>query len=533
MRDDGIRNSLHSIARREIPENVDLWPRLVKALDQKPIVPTHPKWRLAWTIIMIILGLSVVSGVAYAVGRMTGYLPGIGFVQPNSLRELAEPVSQTRDGITVTIEQVVVDSERTVIIYKTEGLTIAAANSMGEGASFGSTHLLRLPGGTLFEEAPGIGYAGTPEPVINDLRTQGGWPNYVWRLVYPPVPQHVDEGMLLIPILQTMPPGAAPENWALTFRLKPAPADMTLVPIIGLAQPGGLSQATPAAGETVGATQSTTSTHNGFTFQLDNVIELDDGFVFTGNLSWDDEAFPTGKGVQLQDIPIILTDSNGQDIPIEPVQLANVSFTDESQAVWSYRTDRKAFSGPLQLSIASIAATMVAPEINFELDLGPNPQTGQSWEFNRDFVLAGHSLRLLSVRLISDSNPCWKFDLNFNFASDQAGISAIVNDVVPQSTLHGTCAGGGGGGGAPVDPKLFTTGTSYSNLPIGVHQFTITTYLPYTVSGPWQLTWTPPVSAVPTPTAGPGACLTLEKWDQLINQNDPLPSGWAAGLLPL
>ena len=35
--------------------------------------------------------------------------------------------------------------------------------------------------------------------------------------------------MLLIPILQTMPAGAAPENWALTFRLKPAPADMTLL----------------------------------------------------------------------------------------------------------------------------------------------------------------------------------------------------------------------------------------------------------------------------------------------------------------
>lgn len=525
MKDESLRKSLHAIARRDIPENTNLWPRLAAALEQKQSVPLHPKWRLAWTIVIVLLGLSVVTGVAYAIGRITGYLPGIGFVQPNSLRVLAEPVSQTRDGITLTIEQVVVDSERTVIVYKTEGLTIAAANSRGEGGPFGSTQLLRLPDGTLMEEDPDRGYAGTPEPVINDVRTQGGWPNYVWRLVYPPIPSQVDEGMLLIPILQTMPPDAAPENWTITFHLKPAPADMTLAPIIGMTQPGGLAEGTPVAGEMAGPTSSTISTQNGFTLQLDNVIELDDGFVFTGNLSWEDTAFPTGRGARLQEVPMTLIDSSGQDIPIEPVQLVNGSYTDENQTTWSYRTNRKAFSGSLMLRIDSLTTTMIAPDVNFELDLGSNPHIGQLWQINRDFVLAGYHLRLLSVQLIADTNPCWKSDLNFNFASDQAGVSAYVSDVIPQTALEGTCSGGGGGGGGPVDPKLFTTGTSYNNLPTGLHHFTITTYIPYTVSGPWQVTWNPPVVAAPTPTPEPGACLTLEKWNQLINRNDPLPSG--------
>jgi hypothetical protein len=516
---------LEAIAWRDIPETINLWPRLAAGLEKKEVIPVHPKWKLAWTVILVLLGLSIVTGVVYAIGRMTGYLPGIGFVQTNSLRVLAEPVSQTRDGITVTIEQVIVDSERTVIVYKTEGLTIAAANSKGEGAAFGSAHLLRLPDGTLLDEAPDIGYVGTAEPIINDIHTQGGWPNYVWRLVYPPVPSQVNELILLIPILQTMPAGVAPENWALTFHLKPAPADITLAPIIAFTSPAGPVDVTPAAGETAVPSLSTTSMLNGFTLQLDNVIELDDGFVFTGSLSWDDAAFPTGKGVRLQDVPLTLTDSSGQNIPIEPVQLVNGSYTDEYHTAWSYRTDRKAFSGPLVLSISSLTTTMIAPDVNFELDLGQDPHIGQIWEVNRDFVLAGHTLRLVSVELSNDPNPCWKSDLNFNFASDLAGIFAIVSDVIPQSALEGTCSGGGGGGGGPVDPKIFTTGTSYPTIPTGLHRFTISTYIPYTIPGPWQVTWTPPVVAEPTPTSESAACLDLQKWNQLVSRDDPLPTG--------
>jgi hypothetical protein len=98
-----------------------------------------------------------------------------------------------------------------------------------------------------------------------------------------------------------------------------------------------------------------------------------------------------------------------------------------------------------------------------------------------------------------------------------------VNDVVPQSALEQTCSGGGGGSGG--DPKIFTTGTSYATLPTGLHRFTINASIPYPVSGPWQVTWNPPFVEGPTPTSEPGACLTLEKWDQLAGRDDPLPSG--------
>ncbi len=49
-------------------------------------------------------GLALLSGVAYAIGRSLGYIPGTGIVEQGApIRVLAEPVSLTRDGITLTI----------------------------------------------------------------------------------------------------------------------------------------------------------------------------------------------------------------------------------------------------------------------------------------------------------------------------------------------------------------------------------------------------------------------------------------------
>ncbi len=30
------------------------------------------------------------------------------------------------------------------------------------------------------------GDSSTPEPILDTIKTEGGWPNYVRRLVYPP-----------------------------------------------------------------------------------------------------------------------------------------------------------------------------------------------------------------------------------------------------------------------------------------------------------------------------------------------------------
>jgi WD40-like Beta Propeller Repeat len=521
-----MKYALENIARSGAREPINLWPKIEARLNERKsfvkTLRTHPML----AVLIVILIVLLLTGAAYAIGLLTGYIPGIGFVQTSSLRMLAEPVSQTRQAVTVTIEQVVVDAQRTVIVYKTEGLTIAAANSKGEGGPFGAPASLRLPDGTNLASSTENGYGGTPEPLVNDIHTEGGWPNYVWRLVYPTVPAEVNELTLFIPILQTMPSGAAPENWEITFHLKPAPPDMTFAPITELAGVSTSLQTespvAPSAGETNTPALSRTATLHGFTFQLDNVIELDDGFVFTGSLSWDDSAFPTGKGMLAEAAIPTLTDENGRQIPIEQVQL-NAAY-DEHHAPWSYRTNRKAFTGPLVLSIQSIKASVTAPAIDFAIDFGSNPKIGQAWQIDHDFVVEGHTLRLLSVGLEPVPNTCQGVGIDFNFRGDVPGIGAYIGDVVPVTPM--VCAsngGGGGGGGGPVDPNVFSTGISYKDIPSGVHHFSLSVSVPYEVQGPWQVTWNPPAAAGPTPTSEPEACLTAGKWQQLLDRNDPLP----------
>jgi len=522
MKEDHMKQALENIALSGAPEPINLWLEIEARLNERKSFVTTLRARPVLAIIIVFLIVLLLTGAAYAIGLLTGYIPGIGFVQTTSLRVLSEPVSQTRQGATVTIEQVVVDSQRTVIVYKTEGLTIAAANSNGEGGPFGAPTSLRLPDGTNIEASTDNGYGGTPEPLVDNIHTEGGWPNYVSRLVYPSVPPQVNELTLIIPILQTMPPGAAPENWEITFQLKPAPPDMTFSPITELAAastPRQTEQASP--GETNTPALSNTATLHGFTFRLENVIELDDGFVFTGSLSWDDSAFPTGKGFAGAAIPT-LTDESGQKIPIEEVQL-NATY-DEHHAPWSYRTNRKAFSGPLVLSIQSIKTSMTAPAVDFAVDFGSNPQIGETWEINHDFVVEGHTIRLLSVSLGAVPDTCQGVGVDFNFRGDAPGVDAYLGDMVTVTPMVCTPGvRGGGGGGGPVDPNVFSTGVTYKDIPSGVHHFSVNVSVPYEVQGPWQVIWNPPMAAGPTPTAEPEACLTTDKWKQLIDRSDPLP----------
>jgi hypothetical protein len=514
------RDILDSAAADALLRDANLWPAISARLERRTLIMTL-RARPILLILTILLALTLVTGVAYAIGRLTGFIPGIGFVETSTLRVLAEPVAVSRDGITVSIEQVIVDSDRTIIVYKTEGLTMEAANSKGEGGGpFGSEHFLRLPDGTVLKENPDAGYIGTPEPLIHQVQTEGGWPNYVWRLVYPSVPLQVNELTLVIPVLQNMPAGAAPENWEITFRLKPAPPEMTFAPITILPT---INASITETGEAVPTTLSNVATLHGFTFQLDSVVELEDGFVFTGNLSWDASAFPTGKGMIAEAVIPTLTDAGGGQIPIEEVRLNTLY--GEYNVPWSYRTNRKSFTGPLTFTISTIKTSVWLPPVDVEIDFGSDPQTGQKWEINRDFILEGHRVRLLSASLGLVPDTCQGVGISFEFQGDAPGGYAFAEEPVPQEPMVCPDAhGGGGGGSGPYEPYTFFTGLSYRELPTGLHTYSIHVAVPYEVRGPWQVQWNPPLSSEPTPTPEPGACLTLGMWNQLTGRNDALPA---------
>ena len=96
MKENRMRAVLESIARRDVPVEEDLWPRIAARVERKnfmQMVRTRP----ALVLFLVLLALVLLSGVAYAIGKVAGYIPGVGIVDQSApVRILAAPVAVKR-----------------------------------------------------------------------------------------------------------------------------------------------------------------------------------------------------------------------------------------------------------------------------------------------------------------------------------------------------------------------------------------------------------------------------------------------------
>ena len=107
-------------------------------------------WIFAGLLILALAGFAVgPANLVAAMQRLLGYIPGIGLVvDGEGLRFLAEPVSMTRDGITLTVAQVILDSEQTIVVYTADGIPPQAYPANEEAAFCPNGPRLRLPDAT-------------------------------------------------------------------------------------------------------------------------------------------------------------------------------------------------------------------------------------------------------------------------------------------------------------------------------------------------------------------------------------------------
>lgn len=95
MKQKSYREILDSVASDSLKERANLWPQIAAQLERKSFMKTlHTRPLLA--VVLTLLTLLALTGVAYAIGKSLGYIPGLGVVDQNTpLRVLAVPVSQT------------------------------------------------------------------------------------------------------------------------------------------------------------------------------------------------------------------------------------------------------------------------------------------------------------------------------------------------------------------------------------------------------------------------------------------------------
>jgi hypothetical protein len=422
---------------KDFISDVDLLPQIAARFERKTFMKSL-RARPALLILFVLLALGLLSGVVYALSRSLGYIPGVGLVdQSAAMRVLIEPVSVERDGIKLTVSEAVLSSDKSVLLYTLENVPWSALSHDERVGGCLSTPELHLPDGEVLHIKEGGG-------TMTD-----------YRFAYAAIPGGVQDVSFVLPCIMNTLPGLAPENWVLPLHFKPAPADMTVVPVIEILATPTESQPviTPAATEDLPVT-------------LTSALKIDDSYVLTGTLK------RPGPASAIQIHGLRVTDASGAQVFTEIPQIPGLPNFD-----WGAQFKAETVSFPVTLTFTGVqTSTLTDSSAEFEFDAGQHPQPGQVWTPNQPIQIGGRTIKLETVR--TDSRSGYSFE--FSIPPDVYGFSL---EIVDQP------ADGGGGGGD--NQGKFSVGLAFSKLPTGKLKIRLSNM---GVTGPkqtWKLQWSP------------------------------------------
>ncbi|MDK2980881.1 MAG: hypothetical protein PWQ55_1228 [Chloroflexota bacterium] len=421
-----------------------------------------PRWR--WlpaaaltALVVVVLAISP-QQVWASLRGLFDFLPGIGLVQDDeSTLYLYEPVSQTQDGITLTIQQVVSDTNQTVVAYRIEGLP-------AEGNCFYDRNSLLLPDGKRLLPIGG--------------GSRGGETTNEARVEFMPLPEGVTQATLLT---ERSPEAEdtvceAPLEWQVDFNLgTEKPADMELLPVVESTASSQEPDESAAAGD---------SAANRVRLFVDSAVELDDGYILYGHIQGDD---PNWMSVNLNFFDgLSASDADGRPVTLDT--------TDESMSdnEFVFKVVGKDFTPPLTLHVANLyihAHLMDTPAFTF--DAGQDPQIGQTWTLDQPLEIQGLSLTVESVEAFQSEG-------HSDAEGAQPALRVTVRKDPDKPYLNGfiVCQGeeedqGSGGQTMPTeDGKLLMESSYARELPKGEVKCSFAD-LTYLLEGDWQIDWQP------------------------------------------
>ncbi len=421
--------------------------------------------RLTWALTILVLVSLVVlftrPTIVNALKRLFGYIPGVGIVdQSSGLRVLSEPVTIIREGVTVNIEQAVLNKEKTVIIY---------SYIISEGHAFDPTTsttvwderrpFLSFPDGSRFDFVQ-----GSQTSAMDCLQC-----TMRYSMEFASIPEHVMEATLELPSLAAVPVGTAPQDWKFSLKFKVAdPAD--IAPVV--------EQVAPPVPTAVGSEIATLPViPYGITNNIDKFVVLPDGYILYGSTAWTDPLIqPYGAASILASIK----DAAGTEIPFEYADPGMYSGPDELRVYWAYKIG-STFTAPLTLSFA-MTASIPADGGSFTFDPGPDPQLGQKWDISQDVTVNGEVIHVLTVEEAGIEPGYFLFTMQ----SDSNIIGAAIADL-----NYPMMGGGGGGGGMPEERVPFFSGFGYQ-VPIPQGPLTMTFInIQMVIPGDWSIVWSP------------------------------------------
>lgn len=376
---------LDAVAADFIPANVNLLPQIAARFERKTFMQTL-RARPALVILLVFLALSLLTGGVYALGRTFGYLPGVGLVEDGTqVRVLSEPVAQTRDGITLTVNEVILTSDKTVLGYQTSPIPpeMRPKSELGPSCNPNGPTGLRLPNGTMLTIIEGAG--------------QANGQIFETRLTFGPIPAGVSIATFVLPCLMDVAPGKAPENWEIPLNFKPASPNLTVMPVIELATAPPATPTPPTAQTNL---TLTSDRFLGITYHVDALTRTERGYLLQTSIQWGDDKLANIISTNAAQ-SVSLIDATGKTIPMVPVDITDVpGGMQPNHTYLTFSLPDEAFTAPLTLTLNWVRFDDLLEKPQFTFDPGANPQTGQSWPVNQKLTVAGLPVQIESAQFI-------------------------------------------------------------------------------------------------------------------------------------
>lgn len=396
--------------------------------------------RPALVFLLALLALALLTGAAYAIGRLSGYIPGFGFSRDTSAAlTLLEPVEITSQGITLRVLQAASDSERFSFTVEQTGRVETASDFISPSA------VITLPDGRELEFRESSG----GETEIESRQ--------IFTFLFAPLPPETRELILRYQIIER----EQGVLWQaeLPLRLRPLEAEEVIPP--------------PAQGEWQPISSQSQS---GLRLILENVAAASDKTLLQVSLRFDQPNMTLNS-----DWNILLKDEQGRIYPLQFIE------SDSQNQSKTYQTVPLRGGEQLTLSLTAFPDPKNLPLSQdfwenapaFTFDPGPNPQVGQTWQLDETLQAGDFVLHITQAALTAPGTLV--------FSSQAApAVTGIM--------FHSKQASGAGGN-LPRSGGLVASTLQFAPLPAAPFEIRLMRIY-YNAPGEWSLNWQAP--AVPS-----------------------------------
>ncbi len=458
MNTNNYSKTIESLIENDIPNNLDLTPDILERVQNNKGAKMNKRTRalIPSTIVLVFMALIIltVPAVADTLQKWIGYIPGFGRVQDAEIRSLVEPMTQTVDGITVNVEELIASSDKTLVKYSISGYTVQ--NGIDETVCPEDTleASLRLPDG-------------------NELRllSAGSDSNFHYTAEFTSIPKDIDQVIFGREIQLSTEKGCSLWKFAIPLNIGVnAQNELMTFPIIDLA-----TQNPENSNETNGDNSTSDSS-----MVANQVIPLNDGFIIQGTLQINTTKDLTANifNGYLEDITLL--DANNKILIPEMVPndfQVEVDNNGGEIINWAFQIDSMDFSWPITITVNSVPmVTQRYQSSTILVDVGPNPTPGQKWEINKDVLIGTKTIHLISIERKHND-----FGDGYEIAciSDPSFLGSV--NVVGENRL----GGGGQGGSVEGEPEYFWSGFM-GEVPTGILTLELNGQGVETINGPWK-----------------------------------------------